>query len=100
MLHALQVKFDLFQCLHQLARLTPEQRSVHLISYFDKMNVNTFDGPMSRPTMWGKPFADMFLLLVSHYSGAMLQLCPDVFISGHLSATITQPGCNRTPLPP
>lgn len=38
--------------------------------------------------------------LVSQYSGAMLQLCPDVFVSGHLSATIIQPGCNWTPLLP
>lgn len=74
-----------------------------LFSYFDKMNVDIVDGPMYRPRMWGKPFADMFLFsaaLLSQYSGAMLQLCPDVFISGHLSATIIQPGCNWTPLLP
>lgn len=111
-LNASQVKFNLFVCLYQLARLTPEQpresKDLYtwcwkLFSYFDKMNVNIVDGPMYRPRMWGKPFADMFLFsaaLLSQYSGAMLQLCPDVFISGHLSATIIQPGCNWTPLLP
>lgn len=67
------------------------------------MNVNIVDGPMYRPRMWGKPSADVFLfsaalLGVLLLSSAMLQLCPDVFISGHLSATIIQPGCNWTPL--